>query len=98
MNSRRYKVSIYLDIPFDFNNHLSSDELGKVIENKLSETFRNSIIEVECSKQPLPEIHDIEYIDNNDMEDILSFKHPVGFIAPDGLFYGMESNELSWRI
>jgi len=90
MKTRRYKVTMYVDVPlFNDNLHIKNEKtMEKYLTDKLGEDDIHG--EFEISKAPLPsEINgDIYY----DPENITDFEHPVGYIAPDGLFYGVEED------
>lgn len=91
MKTRRFRITAFIDVPFDHDLHFSENELEALISKRLSGNGI-TVDYVEASKQPLDEIHDYY---GDDLEDITEFEHPVGFIAPDGKFYGCESSDFS---
>ena len=90
MKTRRFRVTSYIELPFDYSNHWTEEQLASYIERMLFKdaTLKAHDVDVEASKQPLPEIHE-----DPSQEDITSFVSPAGYIAPDGKFYGMESKD-----
>jgi len=89
MKTRRYKVTMYVDVPlFNDDLHIKKDkDLEKYLTDKLSADDISAEMEIE--KLPLPsEVNGDIYR----TEDITSFEHPVGYIAPDGIFYGVEED------
>ena len=85
MNSRRFRATVWLSIPIDVNSHYTEDKLEDEINETLYTKFNCDNIDCEVSKEPLDEVS----------EDITKFDEPSGFIAPDGKFYGMNSDELT---
>ncbi|WQJ53414.1 MAG: hypothetical protein [Wendovervirus sonii] len=89
MKTRRYKVTMYIDVPL-FNSEIQdTDDMEQYLAEKLKSDGIYGTFEVE--KAPImSEVNgDLSY----EPEDITDFTHPVGFIAPDGLFYGVESDD-----
>ncbi len=82
---------MYIDVPFDYDKHYTESEFENMITSKVEESGVY-VSDVETAKEPLTEVHDYY---GEDHEDIINFKNPVGFIAPDGLFYGCNSSDFS---
>lgn len=87
MNTRRYKVTCYIEVPIKFGQSIKSEsDMENLISEKLFE--EGLYADVEVDKMPLPD--ELEEPYGEHVEDITDFESPVGFIAPDGKFYGME--------
>ena len=84
MKTRRFKATVWLEIPLKYNEYYSQYKIEDKIQESLQNTLKASV-DVEAFKEPIEEVAD----------DITSFDNPVGFIAPDGNFYGANSNDLS---
>lgn len=84
MKTRRFRATVWLEIPLKYNEHYSQDKLEDKIQKTLQDTL-DAHVDIEVSKEPIEEVAD----------NITLFNDPVGFIAPDGNFYGLNSNDLS---
>lgn len=80
-SSRRFaKVTLYLEVPSTFNEGSLENYVNKVIDDKL---FDDKIVSTAPCEVMISEPG------SDDPED---FESPVGFIAPDGKFYLVESS------
>lgn len=91
MYRRKYKITLTVDVPISDQYKMDEDGISSLVSTYLKE-LNPEIFEI--SKQPLEEIHDDWQGDTlsaeDDPEDITKFPNAVGYIAPDGKFYGGE--------
>lgn len=90
MKTRRFRVTTFIELPFNYNKHWTEDKLAAHIEKLLKDDklLETRDVYVEADKEPLIDIHN-----DPSEEDICSFAWPAGYVAPDGKFYGMESKD-----
>ena len=97
MKSRRFKVEMFIDVPISPNG-CTEEQTEKLIEQTLSEYGCFVDINI-CEKEPLENVHKDfqgnELSFEDDVNDISHFEDPIGFIAPDGKFYGCAENDIS---
>lgn len=91
MYRRKYKITLTIDVPISGAYSMDEDSIADTVKLYLK-THNPEIFEI--SKQPLEEIHDDWQggllSPEDDPEDITKFPNAVGYIAPDGKFYGGE--------
>lgn len=91
MYSRKYKITLTIDVPISDKYGMDEDSIADFVKAYLK-VHNPEIFEI--SKQPLEEIHDDwqggPLSPEDDPEDITKFQNAVGYIAPDGKFYGGE--------
>lgn len=91
MYRRKYKITLTIDVPISNKYGMDEDSIAHSVKECLRE-HNPEIFEI--SKQPLEEIHDdwqgCPLSPEDDPEDITKFQNAVGYIAPDGKFYGGE--------
>ena len=97
MKSRRFKVEMFVDVPISVDG-CTEKQTEKLIEQALSEY--DCFVDINnCEKEPLENVHKDfqgnELLFEDDVNDISHFEDPVGFIAPDGKFYGCTENDIS---
>lgn len=89
MYRRKFKVTLTVEVPISDSYEMNEDGVSLLIESYLS-GLNPDIFDID--KEPLEDVHkdwqgeELEPI--NDSEDITKFSEPVGYIAPDGKFYG----------
>ena len=92
MYRRKYKITLTIDVPISDKYGMDEDSIADFVKAYLK-VHNPEIFEI--SKQPLEEIHDDwqggHLNPEDDPEDITKFQNAVGYIAPDGKFYGGEN-------
>lgn len=91
MYRRKYKITLTIDAPISDKYGMDEDSIADLLKAYLK-VHNPEIFEI--SKQPLEEIHE-DWQDGplnpeDDPEDITKFPNAVGYIVPDGKFYGGE--------
>ena len=89
MYNRKFKVTLTVEVPISDSYPMNPDGIETLLETYL-DGLHPEIFEI--NKEPLENIHkdwtECELEPSEDNEDITNFPDPVGFIAPDGKFYG----------
>lgn len=93
MYRRKFKVTLTVDVPISNSYKMDADGIESLLKSYL-ENLNPEIFDID--KEPLENIHNdwqgepLKPVD--DPEDITNFPDAVGYIAPDGKFYGGNVN------
>lgn len=91
MYRRKYKITLTIDVPISDEYGMDADSIAQMVELRL-DNLNPDIFDID--KEPLEDIHNDWQggilRPEDDPEDITKFPNAVGYIAPDGKFYGGE--------